>query len=139
MVGTPTLWALNYSAAEAKERQGPLVKSTLAQHALALQARLFRCAEVSYHGGFINLAAGATSVLRIDPQCWKRTRRVNMHAAPLGQRQEDGSNCGANFGRVDSMDPRVRKETRGKEKREAGVQGQNITQPRSTACLVVLP
>jgi hypothetical protein len=55
----------------------PFVNSTLAQHALALLAWLFRYGEISYHGGFINLGTGATSVLRIDPQCWKRTRRVS--------------------------------------------------------------
>jgi PRTRC genetic system ThiF family protein len=65
------------SAAAALERQEPFINSTLAQHALALLARLFRYGEVSYHGGFINLAWGATSVLRIDPRCWKRTRRVS--------------------------------------------------------------
>jgi len=65
------------SAIEALERQEPFVNSTLAQHALALLARLFRCGEVNYHGGFINLATGVTSVLRIDPQYWKRTRRVS--------------------------------------------------------------
>jgi hypothetical protein len=32
-----------------------------------LLARLFRYGEISYHGGFINLATGATSGLRIDP------------------------------------------------------------------------
>jgi len=63
------------SAIEALERQSPFVNATLAQHALALLARLFRYGEISYHGGFINLATGATSVLRIDPQCWKRIRR----------------------------------------------------------------
>src|ERR1017187_3797453 len=65
------------SSLEALERQEPFVNSTLAQHALALLARLFRYGEVIYHGGFINLASGATSVLRIDPRCWKRTRRVS--------------------------------------------------------------
>ena len=65
------------SAVDALERQSPFVNATLAQHALALLARLFRYGEISYHGGFINLASGATSVLRIDPQCWKRTRRLN--------------------------------------------------------------
>ena len=65
------------SSVEALERQEPFVNSTLAQHALALLARLFRYGEISYHGGFINLATGATSVLRIDPQYWKRTRRVS--------------------------------------------------------------
>jgi PRTRC genetic system ThiF family protein len=65
------------SAIEALERQEPFVNSTLAQHALALLARLFRYGEISYHGGFINLATGAMSVLRIDPHYWRRTRRVN--------------------------------------------------------------
>jgi PRTRC genetic system ThiF family protein len=70
------------SAVEALERQSPFVNSTLAQHMLALLGRLFRYGEISYHGGFINLASGATSVLRIDPQSWKRTRRLNKHATP---------------------------------------------------------
>ena len=63
------------SALEALERQGPFINSTLAQHALALLARLFRYGEISYHGGFINLATGATSVIRVDPESWKRMRR----------------------------------------------------------------
>lgn len=63
------------SAVAALERQGAFINSTLAQHALALLARLFRYGEISYHGCFINLATGATSVLRIDPACWKRMRR----------------------------------------------------------------
>ena len=67
------------SAAAALERQEPFINSTLAQHALALLARLFRYGEISYHGGFINLATGATSVLRIDPRYWKRTRGVGQH------------------------------------------------------------
>ena len=62
------------SAVEALERQSPFINATLAQHALALLARLFRYGEISYHGGFISLASGATSVLRIDPECWKRLR-----------------------------------------------------------------
>jgi PRTRC genetic system ThiF family protein len=84
------------SAAAALERQEPFINSTLAQHALALLARLFRYGEISYHGGFINLATGATSVLRIDPLCWKRTRRANKHATPLRRRQEDISYGSAN-------------------------------------------
>jgi sulfur-carrier protein adenylyltransferase/sulfurtransferase len=63
------------SAVAALERQGPFINSTIAQHALALLARLFRCGEISYHGGFINLASGLTSVIRIDPKSWKRMRR----------------------------------------------------------------
>lgn len=68
-------------AVEALERQEPFVNSTLAQHALALLARLFRYGEISYHGGFINLATGATSVIRIDPQYWKRTRRIGWRSS----------------------------------------------------------
>ena len=63
-------------AIEVLDRQSSFVNSTLAGHALALLARLFRYGEISYHGGFINLASGLTSVLRIDPQSWKRTRRM---------------------------------------------------------------
>jgi PRTRC genetic system ThiF family protein len=70
------------NAIEALERQEPFVNSTLAQHALALLARLFRYGEISYHGGFINLATGTTSVIRIDPNYWKRTRRLSeLHPA----------------------------------------------------------
>ena len=61
------------SAVEALERQEPFVNSAIAQHALALLARLFRYGEISYHGGFINLASGTTSVLRIDPKYLKCT------------------------------------------------------------------
>jgi PRTRC genetic system ThiF family protein len=72
------------SAVEALERQSPFVNSTLAQHVLALLARLFRYGEISYHGGFINLASGVTSVLRIDPKYWKRSRRVSKRNSVLG-------------------------------------------------------
>src|ERR1035437_5302909 len=71
------------SAVEALERQSAFVNSTLAQHALALLARLFRYGEINYHGGFINLVTGATSVLRIDTHCWKRLRRDYMHTTTL--------------------------------------------------------
>jgi PRTRC genetic system ThiF family protein len=73
------------SAVEALERQSAFVNSTLAQHALALLARLFRYGEISYHGGFINLTTGVTSVLRIDPQYWKRTRRVSTRSSQARQ------------------------------------------------------
>ena len=65
------------SAVEPLERQSPFVNSTLAQHALALLARLFRHGEINYHGGFINLATGVTSVLRIDPGYWEWSRRIS--------------------------------------------------------------
>ncbi len=71
------------SAAAALERQEPFFNSTLAQHALALLAQLFRYGETSFHGGFINLTTGATSVLRTDPQYWRRIRRGSRRSSPL--------------------------------------------------------
>jgi len=91
------------SAVESLERQEPFVNQVLAQHALALLARLFRYGEIGDHGGFINLATGATSMLRIDPQSWKPSWRVNKHTKPPPQRQDDGSDGGTNQGRVDSQ------------------------------------
>jgi PRTRC genetic system ThiF family protein len=73
------------SAVAALEAQEPFINSTLAQHALALLARLFRYGEISYHGGFVNLATGVTSVLRIDPQYWKRTRRFSKRSSQVHQ------------------------------------------------------
>ena len=63
------------SAAAALERQEPFINSTLAQHGLALLARLFRYGEISYHGGFISLATGVSSRLPIDSSLWRRLRR----------------------------------------------------------------
>jgi len=73
------------SAAAALDRQEPFINSALAQHALALLARLFRYGEINYHGGFINLATGAASVLKIDPQCWKRTRGFGKRSSQIHQ------------------------------------------------------
>ena len=63
------------SAAEALERQLPYVNSTIANHALALLARLFRYGRVGHHGGFVNLATGQVSPLPVDPTVWSRMRR----------------------------------------------------------------
>jgi hypothetical protein len=64
------------SAAEALDRQGPFVNPTLANHALALLARLFRYGTVSYHGGVVGLSSLAgVQALRVDPKCWRRLRR----------------------------------------------------------------
>jgi PRTRC genetic system ThiF family protein len=95
------------SAVEALERQGPFINSTLAQHALALLARLFRYGEISYHGAFINLVSGATSVIRIDPVCWKRIRRMNSRAVSLHQRQEDSTDGRANQRGIDGPNRRA--------------------------------
>lgn len=53
------------SAVEALERQEPFINQTLAYQALAMLARLFRHGELTYHGGFVNLAAGRMSPLHI--------------------------------------------------------------------------
>ena len=64
------------SAAEALDRQEPFVNPTLANHALALLARLFRYGTVSYHGEFISLSSLAcVQALRVDPRYWQRLRR----------------------------------------------------------------
>ena len=63
------------SSAAALERQEPFVNSTLAQHALALLARLFRYGTVCYHGGFISLSTGVSGRLPIDASLWRRLAR----------------------------------------------------------------
>ena len=80
------------SSAEALERQEPFVNSTLAQHALALLARLFRYGTVCYHGGFICLSMGVSGRLLIDASLWRRLQRraarLNRagHGAPAAGR-----------------------------------------------------
>ena len=63
------------SAAEALERQEPFVNTTLANHSLSLLAHLFRYGTIEHHGGFVNLATGHTTPLRIDPATWRCIRR----------------------------------------------------------------
>jgi sulfur-carrier protein adenylyltransferase/sulfurtransferase len=63
------------SAVEALERQEPFVNSTLANHALALLARLFRYGTTSYHGAFVSLSSlSSVQALRVDPKYWQRLR-----------------------------------------------------------------
>ena len=72
------------SAVEALERQEPFVNSTLANHALALLARLFRYGTVSYHGAFVSLESiCGVQPLRVNPRVWRRLRqkvRSRSHA-----------------------------------------------------------
>ena len=64
------------SAAEALNRQEPFVNPTLANHALALLARLFRYGTISYHGAFVSISSvGGVQELRVDPKCWDRLRK----------------------------------------------------------------
>jgi len=65
------------SAAEALDRQEPFVNPTLAHHALALLARLFRLGTVAYHGAFVNLSGFAgVQTLRLDPKHWQKLRKT---------------------------------------------------------------
>ena len=63
------------SAAEALDRQEPFVNPTLANHALALLARLFRYGTISYHGAFVSLSSlSSVQALRVDPKYRQRFR-----------------------------------------------------------------
>ena len=53
------------SAIEALQRQEPFINQTLAYHALAMLARLFRYGELTHHGGFVSLANGRMAPLTI--------------------------------------------------------------------------
>jgi PRTRC genetic system ThiF family protein len=63
------------SALEALERQEPFVNSTLANHALALLARLFRYGAIQEHGAFLNVAGQRVQPLPVDARAWRRIRR----------------------------------------------------------------
>jgi PRTRC genetic system ThiF family protein len=63
------------SAMEALERQQCFVNSVLAQHALALLARLFRYGEISYHGSFVDVASSRAVPLAVDPLLWRQVRK----------------------------------------------------------------
>lgn len=54
------------SAVEALERQEPFINQTLAFHALAMLARLFRHGSITHHGGFVNLASGRMAPLPVS-------------------------------------------------------------------------
>jgi hypothetical protein len=63
------------SAVEALERQECFVNTVLAQHTLALLARLFRYGQISHHGGFVDIAHSRAVPLAVDPQLWRRMRK----------------------------------------------------------------
>lgn len=79
------------SAGEALERQEPFVNPTLANHAVALLARLFRYGTISYHGAFVSLSSlSSVQALRVDPRSWRRLRRkaAGRTTRPVSQRLE---------------------------------------------------
>lgn len=63
------------SAIEALERQEPFVNQVLAQHALALLARLLRYGRIEHHGAFVDLASSRVQPLPVNPDLWRRMRR----------------------------------------------------------------
>jgi PRTRC genetic system ThiF family protein len=63
------------SAVEALERQECFVNTGIAQHALALLARLFRYGQISHHGGFVDVASSRSVPLSVDPLLWRRIRK----------------------------------------------------------------
>ena len=63
------------SAIEALERQEPFVNATLASHALALLARLFRHGSITHHGAFVNVAGSRVQPLAVNPSTWRGLRR----------------------------------------------------------------
>jgi len=63
------------SAIQALDKQEPFVNAALAQHALALLARLFRYGQIFHHGGFVDVAGVRCVPLPIDPMRWRRVRK----------------------------------------------------------------
>ncbi len=63
------------SAAEALDRQAPLLNNVLATSALSMLTRLIRHSELSYHGGFYNAVSGSSTPINVDPESWAKTTR----------------------------------------------------------------
>lgn len=63
------------SAIEALSRQECFINGVVAQHALALLARLFRYGQISHHGGFVDVSTSRSVPLAIDPLLWRRVRK----------------------------------------------------------------
>jgi len=64
------------SALESLSRQEPFVNQTLASHALAMLARLFRYGGLDHHhGAFVNIGRQNVQPLMIDPVGWRKLRR----------------------------------------------------------------
>jgi len=79
------------SAIEALERQHCFVNSVLAQHALALLARLFRYGEINHHGAFVDVASSRAVPLPVDPLLWRQVRKRGRQSA-RGRPAADGRN-----------------------------------------------
>jgi len=66
------------SAVESLKRQEPFINQTLAYHALAMLARLFRHGELTYHGGFVNLATGKMAALPVASKPSRRRQQRGL-------------------------------------------------------------
>jgi len=93
------------SAAEAIQLQEPYINSTIANHVLALLARLFRYGRIAYHGGFVNLATGRVTPLAVDPATWLRLRKqAEKERAYLNRKPRSPARGGQ---QTDGAPPRV--------------------------------
>jgi PRTRC genetic system ThiF family protein len=64
------------SALESLERQEAFMNQTLASHALAMLARLFRYGGLEHHhGAFVSIGRQNAQPLMIDPAGWRKLRR----------------------------------------------------------------
>jgi len=79
------------SAAQALERQEPFVNTTLANHSLSLLAHLFRYGMIEHHGGFVKLATGHTTPLRIDTAVWRRIQKRRKSSGAATNRSPDSN------------------------------------------------
>jgi len=70
------------SAIEALERQEPFVNATLANHTLALLARLFRHGSITHHGAFVNVASSRVQPLPVNQATWRGLRRRGGRTRP---------------------------------------------------------
>ena len=68
------------SALAALERQEPFVNTVLAQHALALLARLFRYGRIEHHGAFVHVAGNRVQPIPCDPVVWRKMCQRNRRA-----------------------------------------------------------
>jgi hypothetical protein len=51
------------------------VNATLANHALALLARLFRHGSITHHAAFVNVAGSRVQPIAVNPSTWRGLRR----------------------------------------------------------------
>jgi hypothetical protein len=75
-IGNNRIFTLKQAVLVYQEGTRAFVNPTLANHALALLARLFRYGTIASHGAFVSLSSlSSFQALRIDPRYWGRLRR----------------------------------------------------------------